>query len=91
MFEEFTERHGGAYVHASIKGAVGTRNMYDVVTYTQHNSHYLKSIKRLLIRKGCSDVADKSKQLGRYLKNNTHIQLSVEDWRKIRKKIYQNR
>jgi NAD+ synthase (glutamine-hydrolysing) len=29
MFEEFTQRHGGAYVHANIKGAIGTRNMYD--------------------------------------------------------------
>lgn len=29
MFEEFTERHGGAYVHANIKGAIGARNIYD--------------------------------------------------------------
>ena len=31
MFEEFTERHGGAYVHASIKEAIGQRNIYDGV------------------------------------------------------------
>lgn len=29
MLEEFTERHGGAYVYVNIKGGIGTRNYYD--------------------------------------------------------------
>jgi len=29
MFEEFTERHGGAYIHANVKGSVGGRTSYD--------------------------------------------------------------
>ena len=63
------------------------RNMYDVIAYTQNNSHYLKSIKRLLIQEGCDEVAKKSKVLKNYLGNNTHIQLTIEDWKKIRQGV----
>ncbi|MHA7840641.1 MAG: hypothetical protein ACX932_02095 [Gammaproteobacteria bacterium] len=65
------------------------RNMYDVIAYIQYNSHYLKSIKRLLIKEGYSDIAENSKQLKKYSHNNTHIQLTIKDWKKIRKEIQQ--
>lgn len=29
MLEEFTERHGGAYVYINLKGGIGQRNLND--------------------------------------------------------------
>ncbi len=37
MLEEFTERHGGAYVYVNIKGAIGARNYYDGCCFFTEN------------------------------------------------------
>jgi hypothetical protein len=37
MLEEFTERHGGAYVYVNIKGAVGGRSYYDGCCFFSEN------------------------------------------------------
>ena len=61
------------------------KNLYDVIAYTQHNSHYLKDIKRLLLKeRKYSFIAKGSKILATYLEDNTHIQLTVEAWKKIK-------
>lgn len=37
MFEEFTERHGGAYAYVNLKGCTGQRNYFDGCCFFSEN------------------------------------------------------
>lgn len=62
-------------------------NFYDVISYTQDASHYLKSIKRLLQDKNYHNLAGESKVLENYLSLSTTIQLDANAWKAVRTEL----